>query len=81
MRIALILAAAALAVPTLALAEETPKPAEPKKICRTMPPPTGSHRPGKKLCRTAAEWKAFDNGDVDFEQSTSGSPVQTRPEG
>ncbi|HEX4846526.1 MAG TPA: hypothetical protein VFV30_00155 [Novosphingobium sp.] len=77
MRLLLIAGAAALAMPTLAVAEEAPKteeaakPAKVRKLCRETQPRTGSHRPGKRVCRTAEEWKAFDQAEAGYDGQTT----------
>jgi hypothetical protein len=72
MRIGLICLAVLIATPLPAMAEEAPtaeaSPAPKiRKICRETPPRTGSNRPGKRVCRTAEEWKAYDHADADFD--------------
>ena len=76
------LALPALAVPTMAAAEESAAPAEqpakpPRKICRSEPSATGSNRPGKRICRTAAEWKMIDRGEADLDMS-GGTPTRSQ---
>jgi hypothetical protein len=87
MRLTIIVAALALSLPALALADDAAptaveKPAKVKKLCRFTPPPTGSNRPGKRRCRTAAEWQIEDRetrqtGDV--AAGTNGAPARSQP--
>ena len=72
----------ALAAPGLAAAEEAAAPAEqpakpPRKICRSEPSATGSNRPGKRICRTAQEWKMIDRGEADIDMS-GGTPTRSQ---
>lgn len=83
MRLTMLAAALALALPTLALAEappqgEAPKPPKVKKVCRYTPPPTGSNRPGKRRCRTAEEWRAEDRETLDYDRTDIGTPVRSQ---
>lgn len=83
MRIPHLAAALLLTAPTLALAEDAPQPApseapKVKKICRVSPAPTGSNRPGKRVCRTADEWAQIDRSTADYEGGTNGAPAGTR---
>ena len=68
--------AAVFAVP--ALADNTAKPDEPRKICRNSQPPTGSHRPGKRICKTEAEWKEFDHTTLDYDRNETGTPMRSQ---
>ncbi|MGB7655769.1 MAG: hypothetical protein WBL74_09840 [Novosphingobium sp.] len=86
----MIFAAAALAltVPSLAMADDAASspanlPVKEKKFCRYTPPPTGSNRPGKRRCRTAAQWQIEDRetretGDV--AAGTNGAPARSQPQ-
>ena len=56
MRLVLMSLAAVVLITAPALANDPAKPDEPRKVCRMQPAPTGSHRPGKRICRTEAEW-------------------------
>lgn len=72
MRLLALAAALSLTLPTAVIAEEATPPAEQpakkeRKICREEAPRTGSNRPGKRICRTAAEWKAYSQADADFD--------------
>ena len=78
MRLSLLPLALALIVPAAALAEDAPKPAKVKKFCRETPARTGSHRPGKRVCRTAEEWKALDQADLDYDRSNPGTPLRSQ---
>lgn len=86
MYLKLLAAAAALTLPGLAIADEpaatatTAPAAKEKKLCRYTPPPTGSNRPGKRKCRTAAEWKEIDRETGMVEAGTSGAPARSQPE-
>ena len=71
--------AALLAAP--ALADESAKPDEPRKICRLQPAPTGSHRPGKRVCRTEAEWKARDSVLESYAQPDARTPISAGASG
>ncbi len=66
MRLVLIslFAATMLASPTLA--EDSAAPKKERPICRTSQSATGSHRPGKRICLTAAEWKTRDGGTDEY---------------
>lgn len=82
MRLILIASAFALAAPAFATAEDATAPAEkpakePRKICRSEPSATGSNRPGKRICRTAAEWKMIDRGEADIDMS-GGTPTRSQ---
>lgn len=68
-----LFAATMLAAP--ALADDSAAPKEERKICRQAPPPTGSLRPGKRSCRTAAEWKARDAGVENYAQPDERTPM------
>ena len=70
-----LLAATMVAAP--ALANDTAAPKEEHKICRQAPSPTGSLRPGKRTCRTAAEWKARDAGVEDYAQPDQRTPMSS----
>ena len=80
-------AAVALTVPAVALADDAApiaaaQPVKEKRICRFTPPPTGSNRPGKRRCRTAAQWQVEDRetretGDV--AAGTNGAPARSQP--
>lgn len=72
MRIGLIWLAVLISVPLPAMAEEAPtaeaSPApKVRKICRETPPRTGSNRPGKRVCKTAEDWKVSDSAGADFD--------------
>lgn len=74
MRIGLVCLAVLIATPLPAMAEAAPAPAPKiKKICRESPPKTGSNRPGKRVCKTAEEWKAYDQADADFDGTVKSS--------
>ena len=79
---ALVLSLPALALPSLALASEAPKSDEeakkPRKLCRETPARTGSHRPGKRICRTAEEWKALDQADLDYDRTNPATPLRSQ---
>ena len=77
MRLILISLAGAVAFAAPALADDAPKPDEPRKICRQQPPKTGSNRPGKRFCHTAAEWKARDSGIADYAQLDARTPTSS----
>ena len=70
-----LIAATMLAAP--ALADEPTAPKEERKICRQAPSPTGSLRPGKRSCRTAAEWKARDAGVDEYAQPDQRTPMSS----
>ena len=62
-------AATLLASPVLAspvLADDSAAPKKERPICRKAQAATGSHRPGKRICLTAAEWKARDGGADEY---------------
>ena len=78
MRIGLVCLAVLMATPLPAMAEVAPAAAPAtapkiKKICRESPPKTGSNRPGKRVCKTAEEWRAYDQADADFDGTTKSS--------
>jgi len=62
---------------TPALADDTAQPKPERKICRTQDSPTGSHRPGKRVCLTAGEWKARDTGVDEYAQPDQRTPVSS----
>ncbi|MGH6786755.1 MAG: hypothetical protein ACREBO_07990 [Novosphingobium sp.] len=66
-----------LASPSLALAAPEAAPAAPaakeKKICRIKPAPTGSNRRDGRVCKTEAEWRIYDGGDVDLSSAPNRS--------
>ncbi|MFM5917788.1 MAG: hypothetical protein ACKOOL_09695 [Novosphingobium sp.] len=64
-----------------ALADDPGQPKEERKICRRMEAPTGSNRPGKRICHTEAEWKALDSGVADYAQPDQRSPGSTKSDG
>ena len=70
-----LIAATMLASP--ALADNSAAPKEERKICRQAPSPTGSLRPGKRACRTAAEWKARDAGVDEYAQPDQRTPISS----
>ena len=89
MRLVIFAAAAlALTVPAVAWAEDAApaaaaQPVKEKRICRFTPPPTGSNRPGKRRCRTVAQWQVEDRetretGDV--AAGTNGAPARSQPQ-
>ena len=63
-------AALLLGAPTLAMAEASPADAaatpKPKKICRIKRAPTGSNRRDGRVCKTEADWRIYDGGEVDL---------------
>ena len=61
-----LFAASLLTAP--ALAEDSGAPKKERPICRKSQAATGSHRPGKRICLTAAEWKARDGGADEYAQ-------------
>ena len=79
---ALVLSLPALTLPSLAMADEAPKTEEaakkPRKFCRETPARTGSHRPGKRVCRTAEEWKELDQADLDYDRTNPGTPLRSQ---
>ncbi|WP_394998663.1 hypothetical protein [Sphingomonas sp.] len=75
MRLLLISIGAAITLASPAFADDAPKPEEPRKICRQQPPKTGSNRPGKRFCHTAAEWKARDSGAAEYAQPDARTPI------
>ena len=77
MRHILISLVGAIALAGPALADDAPKPTEERKICRQQPPKTGSNRPGKRICHTAAEWKARDSGVADYAQPDARTPMSS----
>lgn len=60
-----------------ALANDPAQPKEERKICRTQQAPTGSHRPGKRICHTETEWKAIDSGVDNYAQPDQRTPVSS----
>ena len=77
MRLSFIAIGAAVLLAAPAFADDSPKPDEPRKICRLQAAPTGSHRPGKRICHTAAEWKARDSGVADYAQPDARTPISS----
>ena len=75
MRLVLMSLAAVVLLTAPALANDPAKPDEPRKICRMQPAPTGSHRPGKRICRTEAEWKARDSRVDSYAQPDQRTPI------
>lgn len=78
MRLSLLTLALALTAPSAVFAEDAPKPVKVRKVCRETPARTGSHRPGKRVCKTEAEWKEFDQADADFNPAVTGKPVSSQ---
>jgi hypothetical protein len=83
MRRILVAAAAVVLVPGVTWAKEAPNPApspvpKVKKICRYNPPPTGSNRPGKRVCKTAEEWAQTDGVTVDYDRMSTGTPIRSQ---
>ena len=70
-----LFAAAMLSAP--ALANDSGAPKKERTICRTSLAPTGSHRPGKRVCLTAAEWRARDAGVENYAQPDQRTPIGT----
>ena len=70
-----LLAATMLASP--ALAGDSSAPKKERTICRTLQSATGSHRPGKRVCLTAAEWKARDTGVENYAQPDQRTPISS----
>jgi hypothetical protein len=64
-----------------ALANDPAQPKEERKICRTQQAPTGSHRPGKRICHTEAEWKVLDSGVDNYAQPDQRTPVSSGSSG
>ena len=77
MRLLFISIGAAVLLASPAFADDAPKSDEPRKICRQQPPKTGSNRPGKRFCHTAAEWKARDSGIADYAQPDARTPTSS----
>jgi hypothetical protein len=75
MRLILLALSLALTVPAPALAEDAPKAEKVRKVCRETPARTGSHRPGKRVCKTVAEWKEYDGAEVSVETGPNGAPI------
>ena len=75
MRLSFLPLILALIAPNVALAEDTAKPAKVRKICREEPSRTGSHFRGKRVCKTEAEWKEYDQAEVSLEPASNGAPV------
>jgi len=71
-----ILATVLFAAP--AGADNAPKLDAPRKICRTSPTETGSHRPGKRFCKTADEWQQFDSTTLNYERDQPGTPIRSQ---
>lgn len=78
MRLSLLPLALVLIAPTAAVADEAPKPAKVKKICRETPARTGSHFRGKRVCRTAAEWKERDQAVLDYDRTDPATPIRSQ---
>ncbi len=78
MRLSFLPLALALIAPTAAFADDAPKPAKVKKICRETPARTGSHRPGKRVCKTEAEWKERDQADLDYDRTNPATPIRSQ---
>ncbi len=72
--ISLLLAATMLTAAPV-MADDPAKPDKPRTICRTQPSATGSHRPGKRICLTAAAWKARDAGVESYAQPDDRTPI------
>ena len=70
-----LFAATMLASP--ALAGDSSAPKKERTICRTTQSATGSHRPGKRVCLTAAEWKARDTGVENYAQPDQRTPMSS----
>ena len=70
-----LFAAAMLSAP--ALANDSGAPKKERTICRTSLAPTGSHRPGKRVCLTAAEWRARDAGVDNYAQPDQRTPISS----
>lgn len=62
----MLAAVATLLITTSAIAADdaAPKPAKPKKICKSTEPSTGSRMGARTICKTQAEW----DGDRDATQ-------------
>ena len=56
----MIWAAAALAVGTAAAAETPAAQDDEKRVCRRVDPMTGSRLGTRRVCRSAAEWRAME---------------------
>jgi hypothetical protein len=67
MRLFLLTLSLCLTAPAAAYAEDAAQPEKVRKICRETPARTGSNRPGKRICRTAAEWKELDQAEASFD--------------
>lgn len=78
MRLFLLPLTLILIAPNAALADDAPKPAKVRKICREEPPRTGSHFRGKRVCKTEAEWKEYDQAEVSLEPGSNGAPIGTK---
>lgn len=56
----MICAAAAIAVGTAAVAETPRVKEDEKRVCRRIDAVTGSRLGARRVCRTAAEWRAME---------------------
>ena len=81
MRLVFVSLGAAFLLAAPAMADDAPANPEPRKICRQQPAPTGSNRPGKRICHTAAEWKARDSGVADYAQPDARTPMSSSSSG
>ena len=81
MRPILLSVAALTMIAAPALADDGAQPKPERKVCRTQQAATGSHRPGKRVCLTAAEWKARDTGVDEYAQPDQRTPVSSSSSG
>ena len=81
MRPVLIILFAATVLASPALAGDSSAPKKERTICRTSQSATGSHRPGKRICLTAAEWRARDGGVEDYAQPDQRTPMSSNGSG
>ena len=81
MRLVFVSLGAAFLLAAPAMADDAAVTKEPRKICRQQPAPTGSNRPGKRICHTAAEWKARDSGVADYAQPDARTPMSSSSSG
>ncbi len=78
MRLFLLPLTLTLIAPTAAMADEAPQPPKVRKICREEPSRTGSHFRGKRVCKTEAEWKEYDQAEIALEPGSNGAPVGSK---
>ena len=77
----MIFATAALAVATTAVAEAPRAQEDEKRVCRRVEPATGSRLGTRRVCRSAAEWRAMEEEEQRAFRAARSGPTLNPPAG